>query len=208
MDGIKLDGNLAKRLAGGGDELTIRQNFRDECKVNLMTTFMAMANDMPEFTPIDDALRVRMKYIQSDHTFVPKPAEECTGIEKPADPLLKEKVASVEWQDAFAHAIFDAYGDGSVPIVPAEVVASTDDYVPPPSVGLGTALEDAGYTLDPTASHFVPSRTLIASLRSAGLSSLSDAKIARELAKLPGLKRHETRVAGKVTRGWLGIKPS
>lgn len=204
MDGVKLDGNLAKRISGS-DDITFRQNFRDERTVSLMTTFMAMANDMPDFSPIDEALRVRTRYIQSDFTFVAKPLEECIGIEKPADPALKGKIAQQSWQDAFCYAIFDAFSPEK-PTPPPAVLEATDDYVPAPSTGLMEAVEDAGYRIVAgNEAHFVASRLLIDKIKAGG-STLSDAKLARELVKL-GLKRHSKRVASKVIKGYLGLVP-
>jgi hypothetical protein len=204
MDGVKLDGNLAKRLSGGGDDITFRQNFRDESTVRLMTTFMAMANDMPDFSPVDQALRVRMKYIASDFTFVPKLLEDCVGLEKPGDPLLKDKVASTGWKDAFAYAIFDAYGDGSVPVPPAEVIETTDDYIPPPTADLKEKVEEAGYTITGSDDDFVSSRDIINKMRATGLA-LSDCKIGRELTKM-GLKRTAKRIDSKTVKVWIGLK--
>lgn len=203
MDGVKLDGNLAKRISGGGDDVTFRQNFRDEQTVRLQTTFMAMANDMPEFSPIDEALRVRGRYIQSDHTFVPKPAEECVLNEKPADPDLKAKIASAAWMDAFAWTIFDAYGGGLRMAVPDEVTKATDDYLPPPAAGLADKLEEAGLAIgEPT--DWVPAREIINALKAAGVA-LSDTKIGRELTKL-GLSKEDRKVDGRTIRVWKGVK--
>jgi hypothetical protein len=84
------------------------------------------------------------------------------------------------------------------------VIATTDDYVPPPSAGLATVLEEAGYAISDSETDYIPARDIIIKLRGSGMS-LSDTKIGRELTKL-GLKRTDKRVAGKTIRVWLRLK--
>ncbi|NBW79655.1 MAG: hypothetical protein EBZ69_05420 [Alphaproteobacteria bacterium] len=203
IDGVKLDGNLAKRISGGSDDVTYRQNFKDETTVSLQTTFMAMANDMPEFSPCDAALRVRMRYIQSDHTFVAKEEADCVGNEKPADPDLNDKIASEAWMDAFAWAIFDAYGDGCRLAIPVEVNETTDAYIPPAAAGMLNKLEEAGLMLG-SADDWMPSREVLSALKAAGLA-ISDAKIGRELKKM-GCSPGDKKVGGRTISVWKGIK--
>lgn len=204
MDGIKLDGNLAKRLSGG-DAITLRQNFKDEVTTEIMTTFFAMGNDMPSFSPEDAALRVRMNYASFNYSFVPKPEEECGEWEKPSDPLLKTKIESDEWKDAFTHIILDAYAAGVRLPAPESVKAATDEYVPVESNSLKQRLEEE-YELAPAMEEddWLPSRQIITYLKGAGLA-LSDTKIGRELTKM-GLVRDTKKVAGKTTSIWRGIR--
>jgi hypothetical protein len=204
MDGIKLDGNLAKRLSGG-DAITLRQNFKDETTQEIMTTFFAMGNDMPSFSPEDAALRVRMNYATFNYSFVPKPEEECGEWEKPADPLLKMKIESDEWKDAFTHIILDAYAAGVRLPAPDSVKAATDEYVPVESNSLKQLLEEE-YELAPEMGEndWLPARQIINYLKGTGLA-LSDTKIGRELSKM-GLSRDTKRVAGKVVKIWKGIR--
>lgn len=204
MDGIKLDGNLAKRLSGG-DAITYRQNFKDEITTEIMTTFFAMGNDMPSFSPEDAALRVRMNYASFNYSFVPKPEEECGEWEKPADPLLKMKIESDEWKDAFTHIILDAYAAGVRLPAPDSIKAATDEYVPVESNSLKQLLEEE-YELAPEMGEndWLPARQIITYLKGTGLA-LSDAKIGRELSKM-GLSRDMKRVDGKAIRVWRGIR--
>ena len=204
MDGVKLDGNLAKRLSGG-DAITYRQNFKDETTQEIMTTFFAMGNDMPSFSPEDAALRVRMNYATFNYSFVPKPEEECGEWEKPADPLLKMKIESDEWKDAFTHIILDAYAAGVRLPAPESVKAATDEYVPVESNSLKQLLEEE-YELAPEMGEndWLPARQIIIYLKGAGMT-LSDTKIGRELSKM-GLSKADRKVNGKTVRVWRGIR--
>jgi hypothetical protein len=204
MDGIKLDGNLAKRLSGG-DAITLRQNFKDEITTEIMTTFFAMANDMPSFSPQDAALRVRMNYATFNYSFVPKPEEDCGEWEKPADPLLKMKIESDEWKDAFTHIILDAYAAGVRLPAPDSVKAATDEALPVETDSIKDLIMGE-YELTCNMDDYVPSRVLIDFLKANDITA-SDNMIGRKLGKL-GLVR-TTKTVGitkKVQKVWCGLR--
>jgi phage/plasmid-associated DNA primase len=73
LDGKGLDGNQMKTLSSGGDTLLVRQNFKDQVNIEMITTFILLVNDMPPIMPCDSALRNRLKCIPHTKSFVIKP---------------------------------------------------------------------------------------------------------------------------------------
>jgi len=49
----KIDGNIIKSFASGGDLQQARQNFKDEREFQIQSTFIAMCNDFPKIEPED-----------------------------------------------------------------------------------------------------------------------------------------------------------
>jgi hypothetical protein len=205
MDGVALDGNLTKRLSGGGDAITLRQNFRDETTHELMTTFVAMANDMPAFSPCDAALRSRMNFARFNYSFVQKAAADCSEWERPADPLLKDKIESAAWKDAFTWIILDAYRGGSVVAAPAVVEKETEAYIPVEASSIRQILEEEfEFVKEPGETDWVAARDIISVVKAAGIN-LSVTKIGMELKKL-GLNNIDKKVKGKTIKVWIGLR--
>ena len=50
----KVDGNMVKRMASGGDEVEVRTNYKDETRKRLQSTMFLYCNDFPSVAP-DDA---------------------------------------------------------------------------------------------------------------------------------------------------------
>jgi hypothetical protein len=205
MDGIKFDGNMAKRLSSGGDTLTYRQNFQDERTITLQTTFMIMANDLPDFSPADAALKSRASFVRFDYSFVEKPEAECTEWEKPCDPLLKDKVMSAEWADAFLLLILDAYQKGYAVPKPLSVIQETNEFVPVEDSSLRSYLAEEFELVEITGDDDWVSAKILQDYIAKGNFNMSAAKVGREFRKL-GLTPHTKKVAGRAMKVWRGIR--
>jgi len=50
---VKINGNICKRMASGGDQIEARRNHRDEISFFMQATLLILCNDFPECTPSD-----------------------------------------------------------------------------------------------------------------------------------------------------------
>jgi hypothetical protein len=202
MDGSKMDGNMMKTLSSGGDSIFLRQNFKDQIKVEPQTTFFGFMNDMPPVSPCDQALKNRMCCIPYLKSFVDKPASECGPYELPSDPKLKEKIERPDWIDAMFWIIADAYGD-SLP-KPQSVVQEIDELFVVEDCRLKEIIEER-YEFAPNDDEaFVPAKEINAYLKNHGLA-MSETKVGRELARL-GLTGKVKKIDGKTSRVWFGLR--
>jgi phage/plasmid-associated DNA primase len=196
MDKGCIDGNLLKTLSSGGDVIHARQNFKDQSKLEIRTTFMYMGNDMPPITPNDSGIRTRLRAVRFVNCFVEKPTGPC---ELPADPEIKNKVGRLDWMNALFWIIMDAY---RLPTTePAEVLEETKEWIPNESCAFKEILEER-YMIDLAGDGYVPFRELAECFKN---QNLSDTKIGRELGKL-GLIKAAKKECGKTIYIWRGIK--
>lgn len=201
MDKTPIDGNLLKSLSSGGDEISARQNFKDESSFVLRTSFFFMGNDLPEITPKDSGIETRVRVVRFNKRFVATPT---LPNELPADPTIKDKFNTDEWKNALFWLIVDAYGSSMTE--PAEVCEETREWVPSGSTAFRSVLEEHFVinVEDKSDDNFTAAREIITFVKEQGLN-MSDNKIGRELAKL-GLTKDDKRVDGKTIRVWKGIK--
>jgi hypothetical protein len=203
IDGKPLDGNLMKTLSSGGDTLDIRGNFENQRKVHNSATFFAFCNDLPPVSPCDEALKGRMSSIPHTKSFVPKPQAECNEFEMEADPHIKDRLLTREWQQAFFWVIMGAYGP-RVP-KPAEVVAECDELFEVQDATIRDLLQERyEFTTTDDEESYVTARDIIKYLQGEGLA-ISDTKIGRELKAL-GFRKDSKRVDGKVQKVWFGLR--
>lgn len=201
MDNVPIEANLLKVLSGGGDVVTVRQNYKDEQKVKMRTSFMFMGNDMPDITPKGSAIETRVRMIRFAKRFVEKPTHPNELL---ADPTIKAKLATTEWMDAVFWVIVDAFSCTTEE--PEEVKEETKAWIPPEAAKFREALEEAFVIdlADTSDDNYAPSRDIITHIKSCGLN-ISDTKIGVELGKL-GLQKCQKKIGGKNIKIWVGLR--
>lgn len=201
LDGKSLDGNQMKTLSSGGDLIQLRENFTNQSTIDMVTTFFILVNDMPPITPCDQALKNRLRCIPHTKSFVNKAQEDCNEYESKGDPLLKDKLMTSDWINAFFWIIMDAYHE---PIEsPQEVLDESDELFIVEDIKLKTILEER-YEFVGGKESYIPSREIIKYLQDEGVK-LSDTKIGRELRKI-GLVSDIKKIDKKVCRVYFGLK--
>jgi len=70
--GVPLDSGAIKNFASGGDSIVARSNHKDEMEIKLQCTPIAFLNDMPEVRGSDDAVDIRMRYLETQYSYLPK----------------------------------------------------------------------------------------------------------------------------------------
>ena len=127
----KMDGNLVKRLASGGDEIGIRKLYKQEQKIRLQCTAFIHCNDCPPIDPSDacetlEMLSFETKFVSEEEMDARK--EQGSDIPdhwEPSDPSIKELIKDPGIIDAFTLAVLDAYSGPKRQAPPACVVGDT-----------------------------------------------------------------------------------
>jgi hypothetical protein len=121
---ILINSKLIKQLVSGGDEISARQNYKDEIEFKIGFTLFINSNDVLEFTTKDAGenlitLQYKSKFVKQDELI-----EGCKYY-KLRDDNIKDLVNEDRIINAYIHYIIDAYND-YVPIVPEEIKISTE----------------------------------------------------------------------------------
>jgi len=65
-----LDASVIKTFSSGGDPITARQNYSDECTFRLQTTAIFFVNDMPKVRGQDQETENRLKFIETSYSYL------------------------------------------------------------------------------------------------------------------------------------------
>jgi hypothetical protein len=133
----KIDGNMLKTLASGGDEITFRTNHRDEEVIVNQSLIAFFMNDLPPITPQDNELRNRVVAIPYYYTFTDEPTEP---FHKKGDNQIKLKLTRPEMLDAFVCIVIDTMKNWikeKKPIsIPDECFGLRDEIAPSNSINI------------------------------------------------------------------------
>lgn len=118
----KINGNMIKRFASGGDVLQARLNYKDETDFKVQARLIMFMNDLPKFSPAD-AMET-MDYIDFPNRFVSAQDKAVSpNVDDPtvfiADNDIKSWLTRSDVVDAFAWTVLDAYS--TTPLVPDSV---------------------------------------------------------------------------------------
>lgn len=201
----KKDGNLIKALGSGGDPIVLRANHQNPYTVKLLLTYISYMNDMGEISPCDQAVRDRMCSIPHTKSFVNKPQSECDEYEMESDLLLKDKIKSEEWKNAFFWIVMDSYNGGVRVPKPKEVIDEINELFITEDIQLKVLIEEKyEFVSSDDPDNCVPAREIISYLNQNGIR-MSDTKIGRELKKI-GLKTGIKKMGNKTTRVYFGLR--
>lgn len=123
-DGTKIDGDMIKSFASGGDKQEARQNFKDERHFKLQPTMFIFCNELPDIDPIDT--KETMEGFIFKSKFITKSMMEEMGDHVPTYFKLKDDDIKT-WAnndyviDAFTHIILEHYEEVR-PQMPKDIV--------------------------------------------------------------------------------------
>ena len=102
----KIDGNIIKKIASGGDNMVGREHGGNEQAFKPHFTAFCMLNDIPQIDPLDQAVYNRLRYCEFNKIFVANPQNPG---ELKADDDLDDKIQSDRFVNGFTHLVLDAY---------------------------------------------------------------------------------------------------
>jgi hypothetical protein len=193
-----INGNLLKTLSGGGDEITLRTNHRDEQDVVNKALLFIFVNDLPDISPVDGSVRDRLVTIPYTYSFVDTPA---LPFEKKRDHTISKTLKTDAYRDATIHLLLDTMKawDGQPLVLPEECNALKNDLAPMTDLRelLGEEYDLTGDELD-----WVPTEEVLAFLRSRKVDG-SDRKLGDRLTQigLPSVVKREGRRTIRVRTG-------
>jgi hypothetical protein len=116
-NGLKLDGNMVKKIAGDDEQLMVRTNYKDERAIRINATLLMCCNDLPAISPADAYQKI-VPFICPNKFQEGLTEEEAKRYPflKKADPSIKEFCSRPEVGDAFFHLVADHYQNHSVPL--------------------------------------------------------------------------------------------
>jgi hypothetical protein len=112
LDKVKVDGNMVKRMASGGDTVEVRTNYKDETRKKLQSTMFLCCNEFPKVEPADAYETLEVFNFPSKFVSEAEYHEACDNRPKHwrlANPKIKEELASDEVTDAFTAIVLRAY---------------------------------------------------------------------------------------------------
>lgn len=123
-DNLKINGNIIKKIASGGDTMMGRCNYKDEVEFKVQGTLMMCCNDLPPISPAD-AYETMVPF-DCPHKFVrdltPEIAEKHSFL-KQADEQIKEFCRRPEIGDAFFWIVTDHFQSR-----PVQLTESMNDF--------------------------------------------------------------------------------
>ena len=211
--GITINGNFAKKISSGGDDLTGRTHCKEETEFNTHFLPIILDNDMNKITPYDNAVDDRVRCLTFSKSFVDREPEN--ELELRMDLNIKEELKTLRFQRCFVGILIKAHCDymdnNKIEIEPEGVKNSKKDLIETTTDKnpLTTLLRD--YEITDIATDFVKSSELQDWLDMKKLG-ISITKLGRELNKyaiinkLENLQTKPKKIAGKIIRVWFGIK--
>ena len=120
----RVDGNLVKRMASGGDEVEVRTNYQDEVRIRLQSTLFLCCNDFPPVEPVDayqtlHSVDFKTKFVPASE--ISNRGSSCPLHWKAEDKDIKEWIKQERVIDAFIWILLKAYGDGTINDPPKSV---------------------------------------------------------------------------------------
>jgi hypothetical protein len=185
----RLDGNMIKRLASGGDEIQTRTNHKDEVNKRIQCTMWLHGNEIATVDPPDAYQTLQVFSFQS--AFIPvtemkQRGNACPRHWKPEDPTIKTWINTPDVVDAFTMIVLEYYDVLKLP-VPYCVSKHSDQFKGASSVrDIDRFAEVVKY--DPISKRKTFLDEIALALEKAGLKGLSKNNIQDYVAKLYGNK--------------------
>jgi len=198
-----IDGNQLKSLAGGGDSVVARLNFKDDAKFVIRTTILLQANDLLPIKPADTAVMNRVVINELKKTYCTNPTNDNEMLQ---DASLKFTFKTEAYCAAVFHLMSDSYTEwiacGSPSEKPAALKALTSEWIE--NTNSIKSMIESKYEITKSEDDYVSSRELISFLKDKGCVE-SDTKIGRELTAI-GCSSLQMKMGGITTTVRIGIR--
>jgi len=197
-----IDGNMLKKLVGGGDEVSFRKmHTTNATKVFFTATIFIMANDLPKITPCSEEVKDRMEVVDYHYSFQSNPTEL---HHKPVDTKIQDLFAQDDYGDAMIQLLIEEYdrweasGFAELPPCENELQADLMEEVDVKNILLGR------YELTGNHDDSVDASEIQQYLRQARFVG-SETKITREMKQI-GLGTDRVRRGRQRVKVYTGVK--
>ena len=199
-----LDASVIKTISSGGDPITGRQNYGDECTFRLQTTAIFFVNDMPKVKGQDEATTNRLKFIETSYSYLNGDLYESQKKNpnvRRADTNLKSVwMKRKDVLEAYASLVVKAYEEEE-PVAPVRVVEESREWTASDNIGdkFGELFEATGNehdTLTPTDVTKIAGKCGI----------LASPKRLGGMMRTLGFTSTPTKLGGKTVRLYKGVR--
>jgi hypothetical protein len=207
---LTLDGVLLKSITGAGDPIATRQIYGAERTIVNRCTLFAFANDIPEISPMDDAVRKRVRYVRPTTSFVANPTEP---YQRKADPTLVDRFDEEEIRIALVYLMMNTYQSLTEGVrmcreeipMPKEVLSQTNEHTTEGS--LSALLEDGGFIITNDANDKVSCAQVVKHLEKHKWSKTRVGNEIKKHVKVQGVEQGDrVMFEGTRSRYYFGIK--
>jgi len=202
--GQQLDSGVIKSLASGGDTHTGRQNYKDESSFKIQCTPFAFLNDMPNISGADDAIKNRMRYLETQSIYKSPSEYELTKsnpMVKLADPDIKTNfITNTDVLQTFALLVCSFYST-SAPEIPECVLVDSNDWDSSDNINnkINELIEITGNEND-----YISFKHLFNSCNSGGIT-ISKTKLGKILKDL-GIEKAQKKINNKTILVYKNIR--
>ena len=131
---FKINGNILKKLASGGDVIEARVNHKDEINFKIQARPMIFCNDLPPIEPADAketsiCFNFPSKFVANDHPQFGQTIYDGANVLcsfQAKDDTIKEWSRSASAVQAFADIVFDHYG--KLLPMPEQIASDSKDF--------------------------------------------------------------------------------
>ena len=203
-DHVKMNGELIKKIASGGDEFQVRPLYSNsKIRFNLQCLLVIFGNNAPQVEPADTLekchqfsstiqFKTQADYDQARAT----EPEMVWGQYRVGDSTIKDRAKTELWGNAFIMLMLRHFIHTAVPM---KVRDNNEEDCP----SLRHAISQR-FEMSPDK--FTPTKTFMDILKEMKMGDLTVKKLTIELNGL-GLKKTERRTPEGKCRGWVGISP-
>ena len=187
VDRTRVDGNMIKRMASGGDTVEVRTNFKDEVRKKLQSTMFLCCNDFPPVSP-EDAYST-LEVFKFGTTFVDRKEMEERGEACPAhwaakDDSIKQWIKQPDVIDAFTLLVLSHY-KSERQYIPVSVKADTAMFKGPVGVqAIDRVAEIVKHEESETSIVFIDEIKI--AMQDAGFAKISSQQISTHIQQLYG----------------------
>ena len=181
----KIDGNMVKRFASGGDKVQCRQNYQDETEKRLQCTAFLFCNDVPPVQPEDaldtmERFDLKTRFVGSEDMEIDQMPHLRTG-----DPDIKRWIQETpDIQDAFVRVTLNSYSSKRQD-TPQCVAKDTKDFKGEGAVNIYERIKEVvKFKNDPAMQ--VHTGKIQIELEKAGIKGLSPQKVNDYMRKIFG----------------------
>lgn len=202
----KLNGNMIKKIASGGDTLIGRVHGGLETSFVPHYFCSCFANDITEISPYDDAIKNRLCIISYDKIFCDNPTEP-NHLQK--DHSIEKEIQTIEFQQSFIQLMIRSYSqfkENGEMKKPEKVLYAMKEWIDQDSDMMDTFTNDFEFVEE----EYTPSSVIKEWSKSLQLG-MSDVKIAREIKEYATIKGFVVenkckKIDGRSVKVWYGIK--
>lgn len=201
MDGKhkRLNGNLIKKLASGGDTMKARKNYCDEVEFKIQGRLFMFCNDLPPITPADAG--ETMNVFNFPYQFVETPNPEMS-YQKHRDETIKRYCEEQEVRNAYLHLVLDAFKMHRVE--PCDAVRK-ETAIFRAEAGDETSMLREAFEFTKNDEDRMASKDIMDWAKDEGLN-ISAQKMRQRLEKLGVVYKEAMRLDGKLVKGYSGLR--